>query len=184
MIHCTHHRDSGLLDQSNAARCGGCWDRSRAVPIPTSWWSRTTIGQSAISTGSRCGSIGRPDHQSVSGLSCPHGALAAYPVLDESDYSARQFAASLANIDQAAWQLKPSFVLPQDWPSRVFEWLNRHRPHTLENTDDHGGWPDDDDLRAAFAGSRLRTTRRTSLIPSCCGNNPSPSTEPDPCLTS
>jgi hypothetical protein len=77
-------------------------------------------------------------------------SLAAHPVLDESDYSARQSAASFENLDHAAWSHKRLYSLPQDWQSRVFEWLSRHRPHALENTDDHGGWPDDDDLRAAF----------------------------------
>jgi hypothetical protein len=78
-------------------------------------------------------------------------ALAAYPVLDESDYSERQSEAAFENIEHAAWSLKRAYNLPEDWQSRVFDWLNRHRPHALENTDDHRCWPGDDDLRAAFA---------------------------------
>jgi hypothetical protein len=151
MIHYTHHRDSGLLDQSNAARMRRALgpfthgDDPDVVVESHDHWAVGQIDGFSLRV--------YRDGQVTEAFRAFHTlmeVLAAYPVLDESDYSARQSAASLENIDHAAWSLKRLFVLPQDWQSRVFEWLNRHRPHALENTDDYGGWPDDDDLRAAF----------------------------------
>jgi hypothetical protein len=76
--------------------------------------------------------------------------MADYPILDEGDYSEREYQATFDNLDQAAWKLKQEFELPADWQSSVFSWLGDHRPNALENVDDQGGWPDDADLEAAF----------------------------------
>ena len=38
-----------------------------------------------------------------------------YPVLDESDYSNREYEATVENIDIAAWKLKQQFELPDGW---------------------------------------------------------------------
>lgn len=152
LIHYTHHRDSGLLDQSNAARMRRVlapFTRGNDPDVVVESHDHWAVGQIdgfslRVYRDSRITRAFRTFHALMA-------SLAAHPVLDESDYSERQSAASLENIDQAAWSLNRLYSLPQDWQSRVFDWLNHHRPHALENTDDHGGWPDDDDLRAAFA---------------------------------
>ena len=76
--------------------------------------------------------------------------MADYPILDESDYSERELNATYENVGEAAWRLKGEFNLPEDWQSDVYHWLSDHRDHALENTDDQGGWPGEDDLEAAF----------------------------------
>ena len=73
-----------------------------------------------------------------------------YPILDEFDYSERESEATFANLDSAAWRLKRDFDLPDNWESDVYSWLSDNLPNSLENTDDQGGWPDEDDLTAAF----------------------------------
>jgi hypothetical protein len=151
LIHYTHHRDSGLLEQSNAARMRRVLapftrgdDPDVVVESHDHWAVGHVDGFSLrVYRDGRITEAFRTFHALMA-------SLAAYPVLDESDYSARQHEAAFENIDHAAWSLKRLYALPQDWQSRVFDWLNHQRPHALENTDDHGGWPDDDDLRASF----------------------------------
>ena len=77
--------------------------------------------------------------------------MADYPILDESDYSERESNATYENVGEAAWRLKGEFSLPEDWQSDIYSWLSDHRDHAVENTDDQGGWPEEDDLKAAFA---------------------------------
>ena len=138
LIHYTHHRESGLLDQSNAA------------------WMRRTLGPfthgddpDVVLESHDHWAVGHidgfslrvyRDGQITKAFRTFHAlmaSLAAHPVLDESDYSERQSAAAFENIDHAAWSLKRLYSLPQDWQSGVFDWLNRNRPNALENTDDH-----------------------------------------------
>ena len=74
-----------------------------------------------------------------------------YPILDESDYSDREYAATLENIDLASWSLKRKYALPEGWESDVYSWLSDHRSGEIQNRDDLGGWPDEESLKAAFA---------------------------------
>ena len=64
-----------------------------------------------------------------------------YPVLDESDYSNREYEATVENIDIAAWKLKQQFELPEGWAHSVYDWLSQHMETEIENVDDQGGWP-------------------------------------------
>jgi len=76
--------------------------------------------------------------------------LADYPILDEEDYSRREYDATLENITDAAWRMKHEYDLPHGWESEVYSWLSDHRSRSVENRDDLGGYPEEDDLRAAF----------------------------------
>lgn len=78
--------------------------------------------------------------------------LADYPVLDESDYSRREYEATLANIADAAWRLRDDYELPEDWEIEVYRWLSDNDPGAVESRDDRGGYPSEDQLRAAFEG--------------------------------
>jgi hypothetical protein len=73
-----------------------------------------------------------------------------YPVLEEEDYSNREYEATLENIGDAAWRLKGDYDLPDGWESQVFSWLWDHEQRELENRDDQGGYPGEDALRRAF----------------------------------
>lgn len=76
--------------------------------------------------------------------------LADYPLLDEEDFSRREYEATLENIADAAWRLKRQFDLPDGWESQVFDWFWQHNQSAVENVDDQGGYPDEDELEEAF----------------------------------
>jgi hypothetical protein len=76
--------------------------------------------------------------------------LSDYPVLDEENYSKREHEATLEIIAEAARLMKDEYELPDDWESAVFSWFWDHRQRAVENRDDQGGYPKEEDLRDAF----------------------------------
>ncbi|AMV40193.1 hypothetical protein [Planctomyces sp. SH-PL62] len=76
--------------------------------------------------------------------------LAHYPILDECDYGEREYVATVENIADSAWRLKGRYDLPNGWEGDVYSWLSEHRRRAVEDRDDQGGYPEEDDLRAAF----------------------------------
>jgi hypothetical protein len=148
----THNRDSGLLDQSNAAVIRKAMlpftkgDDPDVVFESHSHWAVGHIDGFSIRVFKR-GRITkafRVYHELAE-------RMADYPILDESDYSERETNATYENVGEAAWRLKSEFDLPEDWQSDVYSWLSDHRDHAIENTDDQGGYPEEADLRAAFS---------------------------------
>ena len=77
--------------------------------------------------------------------------LADYPVLDEEDYSQREYDATVANIADAAWRLKHEYKLPEEWATEVYQWFTDYDHAAVDNRDDSGGYPTEDQLKAAFA---------------------------------
>jgi len=141
----THNRDSGLLDQSNAAVIEKAMQpfADDVVFESHGHWAVGHVDGFSIRVFKR----GR-----ITAAFKAYHELAQrlddYPILDEKDYSERESQATLENIGEAAWRLKREFDLPAEWQGEVYDWLSDHR--SLENTDDRGGWPGDDDLVAAF----------------------------------
>jgi hypothetical protein len=73
--------------------------------------------------------------------------LAAYPVLDESEYRRREYDAALENIEDAAWRFESTYNLHDGWEAEVYEWLSSHRPGAVANKDDRGAYPSERDLQ-------------------------------------
>jgi hypothetical protein len=151
-VYYTHHRDSGLLDQSNHVVISKAMEKFMDGDDPDvivedhSHWAVGWIKGFAVRVFDDNGEI-------TDAYRCLHELqerMADFPILDESLYSEMEYEASFENIDLAAWRLKREFDLPEDWQSSVFDWLWQHRDHALENVDDNGGWPDEEDLQAAF----------------------------------
>ena len=147
----THNRDSGLLDQSNASVIAKTMmsftegDDPNVVFESHHHWACGHIDGFSVRVFKR-GRITkafRVYHELAE-------RMADYPILDESDYSERESNATYENIGEAAWRLKQEFDLPEEWQSEVYSWLSDHRERALENTDDQGGCPDQEDLKAAF----------------------------------
>ena len=147
----THHRDSGLLDQSNSAAIAKALelftegDDPDVVAEDHHHWAVGWIEGFSIRV-FRNGEITdafRTYHDLAQRLD-------DYPLLDEEDYSRREFEATLDNLVDAAWRMKGDYELPEGWEGDVYEWLSDHEPGAIENTDDQGGYPSDDQLRAAF----------------------------------
>ena len=148
----THHRDSGLLDQSNAHVIEKALEPFTEGDDPDvvfeshSHWAVGHIDGLSLRVFDQHGEI-TPAFRAYHELAT---ALDDYPILDESDYSNREFEATLDNIKDAAWRLKNNFVLPEGWESEVYSWLSEHRSGEIENRDDLGGYPSEAGLRAAF----------------------------------
>lgn len=147
----TRNRDSSLLDQSNSSVISKAMlpftkgDDPDVVFESHSHWAVGHVDGFSVRVFKR-GRITkafRTYHELAE-------RMAHYPILDECDYSERELNATYENVDLAAWKLKREFSLPEDWQSDVYDWLSNHRDHALENTDDQGGWPEEDDLETAF----------------------------------
>lgn len=148
----THNRDSGLLDQSNAAVISKAMapfaddDDPDVVFESHSHWACGWISGFSIRVFDASGAI----TQAFTQYHELAQAMDDYPILDESDYSERELTATLENIVDAAWRLKRQFDLPEGWESEVYSWLSDHRPGEVENRDDQGGYPSEEALRDAF----------------------------------
>lgn len=66
-------------------------------------------------------------------------ALDGYPILDEQDYSDREYEATLDNYRDEMWRQRDE--LPDGWAGQVYDWFrdNDFDIH-VENRDDQGGW--------------------------------------------
>jgi hypothetical protein len=78
--------------------------------------------------------------------------LANYPVLDEEDYSKREYDATLENIANEGRYASDGYVLPEGWESEVFTWLWDNNDSAVESSDDQGGYPSREELQEAFDG--------------------------------
>jgi hypothetical protein len=147
----THNRDSGLLDQSNAD----------AVTEALKAFSETDDADVVLESHNHW-SVGHVDGFSIrvyrdgeitEAFKTYHDLMEqmdGYPVLNEEEYSNREYEATLENITDAAWRVKHEYTLTEGWESDVYSWLSDNRPSAVENRDDQGGYPEEDDLRAAF----------------------------------
>lgn len=156
----TSHRDSGLLDQSNAAFIAKALkpftegDDPDVVMESHSHWAVGHIDGFSVRVFDGNGEI-------TEAFQVYHDLaqqMDDYPILDESDYSERELEATLENIDDAAWRLKNEFNLPDGWAWQVYDWLSDHRSGEVENRDDQGGYPGEETLREAFAALDFAAT--------------------------
>ncbi len=146
------NRDSGLLDQSNAAFVAKALqpftegdDPDLVFETHDHWAVGHIDGFSArVFRNGEVTDAFRKYHELAQRMD-------DYPILDESDYSERELEATFDNIADAAWRLKNDFVLPEDWTWQVYDWLSDHRSGEIENRDDQGGYPSEESLRAAFS---------------------------------
>ena len=147
----TRHRDSGLLDQSNASVIEKAMETFTEADDPDvvfenhSHWAVGHVDGFSI----------RVFHNGeiTEAFKAYHELteqLAIYPILNEEDYSQREFEATLENLTDAAWRLKDEYDIPEDWESNVYGWLSDNDSGTVENTDDQGGYPSEESLQAAF----------------------------------
>jgi hypothetical protein len=147
----THNRDSGLLDQSNAEviaeamRPFADTEDADVVFESHSYWAVGHVDGFSVRV-FKDGEI-TPAFKRYHELAL---SMADYPVLDETDYSNREYEATLENIPIAAWRLKNEYELPDDWIGQVFEWFSEHDCSAIENVDDQGGSPSEEQLTEAF----------------------------------
>jgi hypothetical protein len=147
----THHRDSGLLDLSNAAAISKALEPFTDTDDPDvvfeshNHWAVGHIDGMSIRV--------YRDGQITEAFQAYHELaerLDSYPVLNEEDYSRREYDATLENIADAAWRLKHEYDLPDGWEAEVFSWFWDHNQRAVENREDQGGYPKEAELTAAF----------------------------------
>lgn len=151
VIFYTHNRDSGLLDQSNASVINKALtpfsdgDDPDVVFESHSHWAVGHVDGFSVRV--------FKDGRITEAFRKYYGLIQqmdAYPVLDESDYSDREYEATLDNIKDAAWRLKNEVDLPEGWEGEVYFWLSEHECCEIENVDDQGGYPSEESLGRAF----------------------------------
>jgi len=149
----TNHRDSGLLDQSNAEAISEAMqpfldqEPCDVLEEHHDHWAVGWVDGYAIRV--------YRDGQITEAFRTWHDLQARmndYPLLDEESYSSREYEATISNITDAAWRVKHEYDLSEDWEREVFSWLWDHDQGEIENTDDRGGYPSEDALRRAFDG--------------------------------
>jgi hypothetical protein len=75
-------------------------------------------------------------------------ALADYPVLDDSDYSEREYDAAVEAICNNGSQFVRDDA-PDDWDKQVYSWLWDNDQEALKNVDDQGPYPSEEQIKSA-----------------------------------
>jgi hypothetical protein len=154
----TSNRDSGLLEQSNAAVIKKTMepftegDDPDVVMERHNHWAVGHIDGFSIRVFDQHGEITEAFQAYYELLE----RMDNYPILDEDDYSNREAEATFENIVDAAWRLKHEYELPEDWVDSVHSWLSDNDSGQIENRDDRGGYPKEEALRAAFEALGFR----------------------------
>ena len=118
----THHRDSGLLDQSNTSVIDKALepfvDAEDADVIAEHhhhWLCGWIAGYSIrVFRNGQITDAFKVYHELVEQMN-------QYPILDEEDFSRREYEATLENIGESAWRLKSEFTLPDEWEGDVYD---------------------------------------------------------------
>lgn len=157
----THNRDSGLLDQSNASVIEKALksftegDDPDVVMESHNHWAVGHVDGFSIRV---------YDKNEVTEAFKSYHKLAVkmdnYPVLNDEDYSNREYEATIENISQAAWKLKHNYELPEGWEYQVYSWLSEHECGEIENCDDQGGYPSEDSIERAFEAFEFKFIER------------------------
>jgi hypothetical protein len=154
------HRDSGLVDQSNGhvieTKMRPFVARGTAHLEHFSHWAVGWIDAVAIKVYSKDGT----PTKAVTVLFDLLQKLDDYPLLDETEYCNREYDATLQNIrTQAIGLIMPN--PPAGWESDVYRWLGDNDGSALENIDDRGPCPDDDQVKAALKALNLFRKEKT-----------------------
>lgn len=147
----SHHRDSGLLEQSNAEQIQESLaefidgDDPDVVVESHNHWAVGHVDGFSIRV--------FRDGEITDAFRTLHGLLTQledYPILDEDDYSEREYDATIANIVNASYRIKSDYELPEHWEYDVYGWLSENEPSEIENTSDQGGYPSEAAIKRAF----------------------------------
>ena len=150
----THHRESGLLDRSNAGVIGKAMmsftekvdDDPDVVMETHSHFAVGWIAGFSIRCINHNGKVTEAFKQ-YAGLK---ESMDQYPILDEEDYSNREYEATVENIVDAARSIDDEYELPNDWQYEVYSWLSDNESGELESTGDQGGYPSTESIVRAF----------------------------------
>jgi hypothetical protein len=83
--------------------------------------------------------------------------LEYYPLLDDGDYSNREYEATIENLTNVSYD-SYYYDPPDGWESEVFTWLWNNNQRAIENVDDHGGYATRDEIHEAMNSLGYRIT--------------------------
>jgi len=155
----TTGRDAGLLDQSNHAEIakllapfteGGDPD---LVFESHSHWAVGHLDGFSIRVFSKAGRITKAFEE----FCCIKERLEDYPILNEADYSEREYEATLENYRIEMWATEKE--LPEGWEHEVYSWFSDHgHDRYAENRDDQGGYAPKEKITEALQDLGLLPT--------------------------
>lgn len=159
-IYYTSHRDSGLIEQSNETVIDRYLERYIGRTVITeshNHWACGHIDGYAI----LCYSRRRKPTRAYATLCSLLDRMAEYPLLDEDDYSEREYVAACEYINSQAKHLagEHDINLPTDQPigGLIYSWLaDNGRDRELENCDDTGAAPSDESILEALQALTMK----------------------------
>jgi hypothetical protein len=147
----TSGRDAGLLDQSNhaeIARLLGLFmegDDPDVVHETHSHWAVGYLEGLSIRVYGKDG--GTTD--AFREFCHIKEKLDDYPILNESDYAEREYAATLENYRSEMWAVRNE--LPEGWEAEAYSWFGDHgHDRFTENRDDQGGYAPKENITEAL----------------------------------
>ena len=152
-IYYGHHRDSGLLDQSNSIQIGKALQPFIEADTDDPMVVEEDHSHFLVGWIKGWSVLVYRDGEITEAFKVLHGLLermAIYPVLSDESLSEMEYEATVSNIADAAWRLKDEYELPDEWQYEVYGWLSDNDPGEIENRDDQGGYPSEASLRAAL----------------------------------
>jgi len=141
----TRSRDSGILELSNASvieKALEDFDEDECVAERHNHWACGWVEGYAI----RVYKLGTKEvTKAFAAYAELKLSLDEYPILDEADYSEREYEATIKAIGQEG----PS-VEKEGWESEVYSWLSEHESSELESLDEHGPFPSKEAIERAL----------------------------------
>lgn len=141
---CMHYalasRDSGLLEQSNAAAIKKEMARFKTAWIEThSHWGPGWVEVLIVRVYDSKGKITKAFKRLYELME----SLEDYAILDETDYCNREYEATVENI---GYEGSIDELLAQE----VYSWLSDNEEREVESRDDRGGYPSSESIRRAL----------------------------------
>ena len=137
----TSNRDAGLLDQSNSDQIAKLLapfaegDDPDVVFESHSHWAVGHVDGFSIRVHGKDGRI----TQAFKEFCGIKQKLDDYPILNEEDYSQREYQATLENYATEMWAVRKE--LPEGWEADVYRWFGDNgKDRFTENRDDQGGY--------------------------------------------
>ena len=128
-----------LLDKSNFEVLSD--DLFKRFPDDTAWGAEGCLAVRAFRDG-------KLTEACREGLEAAIFVEEQYPVLDDEDYSRRQYEAGLENISYVG---SVAYEAPDDWPAQVFSWLWDNDQEALDYRDEEDGYaPSEDAVNRAI----------------------------------
>jgi len=155
----TSGRDNGLLDQSNhdeiAKRLAPFIDAEDPDVVAESHnhWAVGYLDGFSIRAFDKHGKI----TDAFADFCRIKAKLEDYPILNEEDYSQREYAATLENYASEMWAMKND--LPEGWEGEVYSWFGDNgKDRFTENRDDQGGYAPKEEIIEALQDLGLLPT--------------------------